>query len=63
MSEMLAKRGICVRTGTHCAMPLHQALQIPATVRASFGIYSSLEDVERLVRAVEEAKEEFGCCE
>lgn len=56
----LAERGICVRAGHHCAMPLHEALGIPASIRVSFGVYSGREEVKRLVEGVKAAKEEFG---
>ena len=51
----LDDRGICTRHGHHCAMVLHDRLGVPATTRASFGIYNSLDDVEQLVSAVEQA--------
>jgi len=56
-ADALAEHGVCVRAGHHCAMPLHQALKIPASIRASFGIYSTRDDVERLLRAVAKAEE------
>lgn len=63
MSDLLAKQGICVRAGTHCAMPLHQALGIAATVRASVGVYTSMADVERMINAVRNVQEQFDCYE
>ena len=59
-ADALAGEGVCVRAGHHCAMPLHRALKIPASIRASFGIYSTRGDVERLLRAVVSAKEVMG---
>jgi cysteine desulfurase/selenocysteine lyase len=59
MAELLAGQGICVRAGTHCAMPLHQALEIPATLRASIGIYSSEAEVEEMIKAVKKVREQF----
>ena len=59
MSELLAGQGICVRAGTHCAMPLHQALGIPATVRVSIGVYSSMAEVEQIIHAVRKIQEQF----
>jgi cysteine desulfurase/selenocysteine lyase len=44
--------GIAVRTGHHCCQPLHERLGVAGTVRASFALYNTLEEVERLARAV-----------
>lgn len=52
--------GIAVRAGHHCAQPLMKALGVPSTVRASFALYNTLEDVERLVSAVEKVRKLFG---
>ena len=46
---------VIVRTGQHCAQPLHSLLGIPASVRASVGVYTTLQDIERLVAGVEQA--------
>lgn len=59
VSEVLDKMGIAVRVGHHCAMPLHQKLGVPASVRASFYIYNTKEEVEKLVRGVEEVIKTF----
>lgn len=45
---LLDRRGIAVRHGHHCTMPLHERLCVPATIRASFGVYNTLGDVEAL---------------
>lgn len=52
---LLDQQGIAVRTGHHCAMPLMERLGIPGTIRASFSLYNSPSDVERLVAGVEKA--------
>jgi len=52
LSEMLDKENIAVRGGFHCAMPLFSKLKIEGSIRASFYIYNSKEDVDRLVSAV-----------
>ena len=52
IGTLLDQQGIAVRTGHHCTMPLMNRLQIPGTVRASFGLYNSLEDVERFIMAI-----------
>ncbi|MBX3441307.1 MAG: SufS family cysteine desulfurase [Planctomyces sp.] len=55
---LLDRQGIAVRHGHHCAMPLHeQLLQIPASVRASFGVYNLLDDVERLASGLERVRQ------
>ena len=54
---LLDQQGIAVRTGHHCAMPLMERLGIPGTIRASFALYNSATDVERLAAGVEKAIE------
>ncbi len=56
IAQILADEGICVRTGHHCAMPLHQRLKVPATVRASFYIYNDEKDVVKLVEGLKKVK-------
>ncbi|NBV42239.1 cysteine desulfurase [bacterium] len=51
--------GVAIRVGHHCAQPLMGVYQVPATVRASFGIYNNTEDVDRLVTALEKVREYF----
>ena len=53
---ILDKLGIAVRTGHHCAQPVMDAFCIPGTVRASFAIYNTIDDVDRLVEGVKKAK-------
>ncbi len=52
MGMLLDKMGIAVRTGHHCAQPLMTSLGIEGTVRASFAVYNTREEVERFVAAV-----------
>ena len=52
--------GVAVRAGHHCAKPLMRKLGVPATTRASFYIYNTPEDVDRLVEAVTECVKMFG---
>ncbi len=54
---LMDNQGVAVRTGHHCAMPLMAKLGIPGTVRASFAIYNSSEDIEKLIASVEKARE------
>jgi cysteine desulfurase/selenocysteine lyase len=52
--------GIAVRAGHHCAQPLMKVLGVPATVRASFALYNTLDDVERLAEGVHKVKKLFS---
>ena len=61
IAQALADDGVAVRAGNHCAMPLHQALGVAASVRASFGVYTEEEDVDRLLAGTERVKEAFCC--
>jgi cysteine desulfurase/selenocysteine lyase len=54
VAAFLAERNIAVRAGHHCAQPLHDALGVAATVRASFSIYNTSEDVTSIVEALRE---------
>lgn len=60
ISTVLDKRGIAVRAGTHCAMPLMQHLGVGATCRASFGLYNTTSEVDALVSALELCHDLFG---
>ena len=60
ISTVLDKRGIAVRAGTHCAMPLMTHLGVGATCRASFGLYNTEAEVDALVSALEFCHELFG---
>ena len=53
ISTVLDKKGIAVRAGTHCAMPLMQHFGLSATCRASFGLYNTPAEVDKLVEALE----------
>lgn len=54
LAEMLDAHNICVRSGYHCAQPLHEYLNIGPTVRASFYIYNNLSQLEILVKALKQ---------
>ena len=56
---LLDQQGVAVRTGHHCAMPLMERLGVSGTIRASFALYNSEADVERLIAGVEKAMEFF----
>ncbi|WP_159738088.1 cysteine desulfurase CsdA [Vibrio atypicus] len=55
VATLLDQQGIAVRAGNHCAHPLMDALNVKGTIRASFAIYNTQEDVDRLIEAVEKA--------
>lgn len=59
MGMLLDKLGVAVRTGHHCAQPLMTALGIEGTVRASFAVYNTEEEVEQFVNAVKRVAEMF----
>jgi cysteine desulfurase / selenocysteine lyase len=59
ISTVLDQRGIAVRAGTHCAMPLLEHLGVTATCRASFGLYNTVDEVDALVDALELCHELF----
>jgi len=60
ISTVLDKRGVAVRAGTHCAMPLMTHLGVGATCRASFGLYNTRAEVDVLVDALELCHDLFG---
>ena len=59
IAQLLDREGVAVRAGHHCAMPLHERLGVGATTRASFYLYNTLDEVELLGRALEQAKRVF----
>ncbi len=59
VGTVLDREGIAVRTGHHCAQPVMERYGIPATTRASFALYNTREEIDRLVRAIEKVKEMF----
>ena len=60
VATALDTQGVAVRSGQHCAQPLGAWLGVPATVRASFYLYNSADEVDRLVDALIVAREHFG---
>lgn len=60
LGTILDHEGVAVRTGHHCAMPLMTFLGLPATARASFGVYNTEKDVASLAAALAKAREVFG---
>ncbi len=60
VAAMLAEDGVCVRSGHHCAMPLHERLGIPASTRASVYLYNKKGEIDRLVESLGRVKKAFG---
>jgi len=60
ISTILDQRGVAVRAGTHCAMPLMAHLGVGATARASFGLYNTKGEVDALISALELCHDLFG---
>ncbi|MBF6126159.1 cysteine desulfurase [Nocardia brasiliensis] len=60
VGQILDDEGVAVRVGHHCAWPLLRRLGVPATARASFAAYNTLDEVDALVAAVRKAQQFFG---
>ena len=60
LASLLDQDGIAIRSGHHCAQPLHAKLGVPATARASFSTYNSTDDVDRLVESIKVAQKVFS---
>jgi len=59
IAQILAEKNICIRAGHHCAMPLHTYLKIPASARASFSIYSTEVDIDKIITEIKNVKRIF----
>jgi cysteine desulfurase/selenocysteine lyase len=60
VAQVLDRYGVAIRAGHHCTMPLHERLDLAATARASFSVYTTTEDIDALVDAVREVIRIFG---
>jgi cysteine desulfurase/selenocysteine lyase len=60
VAEILDRHGVAVRAGHHCAQPLMERLGVAATARASFGIYTTTAEIDRLVEGLGDARRIFG---
>ena len=60
VAQILDRDGIAVRAGHHCAQPLHEKFGIPATSRASFYLYSTKEEVDKLIEGIYKVKQVFA---
>jgi cysteine desulfurase/selenocysteine lyase len=59
LSDLLDRRGVAIRAGHHCTMPLHELLDVPATARASLAFYNTAAEIDALVDAVHNARKVF----
>jgi len=57
MATLMDQDGVAVRASHHCAMPVMQHFDVPATIRASLGVYNNKQDIDRLVESIIDAKE------
>lgn len=57
IATLMDQDGIAVRASHHCAMPVMQHFKVPATIRASLGVYNNKQDIDRLVVSINDAKE------
>ena len=60
LGTILDEENVAIRAGHHCAQPLMEHLGVPATARASFGLYSDEEDIAALLRGIERTRRIFG---
>jgi cysteine desulfurase/selenocysteine lyase len=60
LGTILDHQGVAIRTGHHCAMPVMEFFGVPGTARASLALYNNFDDIDRLVAALETAKEIFA---
>jgi cysteine desulfurase/selenocysteine lyase len=60
VAQILDRFGVAVRAGHHCTMPLHERLDLPATARASFNVYTATSDIDRLIEGLGEVQRIFG---
>ena len=60
VAQILDRQGICIRAGHHCTMPLHDRLDLAATARASFSVFTTHEDVDALAAGLREVQRVFG---
>jgi cysteine desulfurase/selenocysteine lyase len=60
LATILDQQGVAIRAGHHCARPLMRVLDVPATARASFYVYNTIEEVDALIAGLHEARRLFG---
>jgi cysteine desulfurase/selenocysteine lyase len=60
VAQVLDRYGIAIRAGHHCTMPLHERLDLAATARASFGVYTTQGDIDALAAGLQQVVKLFG---
>ena len=60
VAQILDRQGVCIRAGHHCTMPLHERLDLAATCRASFSVFTTTADVDALATGLREVQRVFG---
>ncbi len=60
VATILDSEGVAVRSGHHCTMPLHSSMGVAASVRASFSVYTTKDDIDALITALEKVKKVFN---
>ncbi len=60
VAEILDRHGVAVRAGHHCAQPLMDRLGVTATARASFGVYTTTDEIDRLIEGLDDTRAIFG---
>jgi cysteine desulfurase/selenocysteine lyase len=60
VAQVLDRFGVAVRAGHHCTMPLHERLDLPATARASFNVYTTKADIDALIAGLKEVQRVFA---
>jgi cysteine desulfurase/selenocysteine lyase len=60
VAQIMDQNGLAVRAGHHCAMPLHEKFNLPATTRASFYLYNTAGEVQKMIEGLLKVREIFG---
>ena len=60
VAQILDRQGVCIRAGHHCTMPLHERLDLAATGRASFSVFTTKDDIDALAAGLREVQRVFG---
>jgi cysteine desulfurase/selenocysteine lyase len=60
IGTILDRQGVAIRAGHHCAQPVMERFDIPATARASFGLYNVKEEIDVLAQAIQKTLEVFA---
>jgi cysteine desulfurase/selenocysteine lyase len=60
ISSILDLSGVAIRAGHHCAQPVMERFGVPATARASLGVYTTKDDIDRFIKGLEKVAELFA---